>query len=44
MGLLVALLLCVAGFMLVSYLDHLQSKSNPVFRLGRRQDVAAAEQ
>jgi putative membrane protein len=30
-----ALALCVAGFFLVSFLDHLQSRANPVFTLGR---------
>lgn len=43
---LIALLLCVVGFLVVSYLDHLQSKANPIFSLfGRKQrDVATAEQ
>jgi putative membrane protein len=37
--------LCVVGFLLVSLLDHLQSKNNPVIRLGRsRRPVATAEQ
>jgi len=29
----IALLLLIAGFLLVNFLDHLQSKANPVFRL-----------
>jgi putative membrane protein len=36
---LIAFVLCVAGFLLVCFIDHLQSHSNPVFRLfkpGRR--------
>jgi putative membrane protein len=41
----VALGLCIVGFLLVSLLDHLQSKDNPVFRLGRsRRPIATAEQ
>jgi putative membrane protein len=38
---LVALALCVVGFLVVSLLDHLQSHNNPIFRLGRR-NVAPA--
>ncbi len=29
----IALLLLIAGFLLVNFLDHLQSKENPIFRL-----------
>jgi putative membrane protein len=36
-----SLALCVAGFLLVSLLDHLQSRENPLFRLFRRRDAAA---
>lgn len=36
-----ALVICIGGFLLVSLLDHLQSKDNPVFRLViRRRDIA----
>ncbi len=42
----VALGLCLIGFLVISFLDHLQTKSNPLFRLvaGRRNvDIATAE-
>ncbi|MCG8346724.1 MAG: DUF368 domain-containing protein [Chloroflexales bacterium] len=43
-----ALLLCIAGFLIVTVLDHMQSRSNPVFTMigmGRSRDtgVAAAD-
>ncbi len=40
----IALMLCILGFLIVTVLDHLQSGSNPVFRIfgqGRRQPDAA---
>lgn len=43
----IASVLCLAGFLVVTYLDHLQSKSNPFFRLmGRSRrdaDIVAAK-
>lgn len=40
-----ALALCLSGFLLVTVLDHLQSRSNPLFRLfgmGQRRDPGVA--
>jgi putative membrane protein len=37
-----ALALCLAGFLLVSVLDHLQSRANPLFRIGRKDRVDVA--
>lgn len=39
----VAIALCAAGFLLVSVLDHLQSRSNPLFRIGRRAARGASD-
>lgn len=44
---MIALILCILGFVIVTVLDHLQSRSNPVFRVLRgnrsRVDVAPAD-
>ncbi len=44
-GFWLAVVLCLVGFVLVSLLDHLQSRANPVFTMGRsRREIAPAEQ
>ncbi len=41
----IAVALCIAGFVLISYIDHQQSRANPLFarRASRRVDLSTAE-
>ncbi len=42
--LVIPLVLCAAGFMIVSFLDHLHTGSNPIFSLGRnRREVVTVK-